>query len=109
MGYGNMVELCRLQAVNQRAETIKACKNLAQTLRTNAYTSLSRSIGYVIERVMLKAINPDDPGVKSRQMRSRLLGKVQMCAAPSWQTNTLLFTETDQKTLMNWVSGMATN
>jgi len=75
-------------------------------MRNNAYTHLSRSIGYAIEKVMLKAIDPDDPGVQSWEIRGRVLGKVGMCFAPSWQTSTLLFTDADKKTLMNWAGNL---
>ena len=101
-GYGNMFDLCRVQAVNQRTELIKACKKLARLLRGNGYSNITRSIGYGMEKAMLKAVDPDDPRIQSWNLRSQVFGIVQMCYLTRWQTSVVTGSEASVETIMNW-------
>ena len=62
-GYSNVINLCRSQVKNQRAEYIMACKKLAGLLSNKGYTGITRLIGFAIERTMLEESDPNDPRV----------------------------------------------
>ena len=60
MSYGNIMDLCRLQARNQQTEGIKACVKLADMLRERSGAVLTRFIGYSLEEAMLKELDSSD-------------------------------------------------
>jgi hypothetical protein len=102
VGYGNMIELCRLQARNRRTEGIIACKKLAGTLRNHGYSMMTRFIGNALEKVMLTELDPNDPGIKRWQNRQYVFSTMQTCFQPYWQVNIELSSEDVDASMMNW-------
>jgi hypothetical protein len=107
VGYSNTVQLCQLQAENQHPEGIKACRNLARILRESGNTIITRGIGFGIEKAMLKALDPDDPGIKLWQNRGSVFGVMQSCFMPYWQLNMELSSEEVDAAMMNWTKNIS--
>lgn len=104
--YQNTVELCGIQARNQRTDTMNACKTLARILRENGYSSITRAISYAIEKVMLRAIDPDDPQIRYWQLRGQAFHVMQFCLSPRWLGRLELWSETDVTTMRNWAKNI---
>ena len=107
VGYNNTAELCRIQARNQRAKAIEACKKLAQILRNYGYSLMTRTVGFGIEKAMLRDIDPDDPRIRSWQLRGQVSSIMQICFSPRWLNNTELWPETSVETMMNWAKNLS--
>jgi len=106
VGYSNMVKLCRIQARNQRTEPIEACKILAQKLRNNGYSAITRTIGFGIEKAMLREIDPDDLRIRKWQLRGQVSSIMQICFSPRWLDNSELWPKTSVETMMNWAKNL---
>lgn len=102
VGYGNMTELCRLQARNRRSEGMIVCKKLAGTLRNHGYSMMTRFIGYALEKAMLTELDPNDPGIKRWRNRQYVFSVMQTCFQPYWQVNMELSSEDVDTSMMNW-------
>ncbi len=107
VGYGNMTELCRLQARNRRTEGIIACKKLAGTLRNHGYSTMTRGIGYALEKAILTELDPNDPGIKRWRNRQYVFSAMQTCFQPYWQVNMELSSEDVDTSMMNWTKNIS--
>jgi len=106
VAYNNTVELCRIHSRNQRSETTKACKKLARILRNSGKSTVTRQIGFAIEKAMLKEVDPGDPRIRHLQLIGQTFSVVQFCLAPRWHLHIELLPEAGVAALLNWAKNL---
>jgi hypothetical protein len=104
--YQNLTKYCMGRARDRHTEGVTACRNLARLMRNSGYTSLTRSLGYHIDKEMLRAANPQDPEILSWELRKQVFKIAQMCHMSPWQLDSDLEVKTDAATVLNWLNNL---
>lgn len=104
--YQSIFSFCQQQTSDQNTESMAVCKKLAHIMRNNGYESLTRSIGYAIDREMLRVIDPEDAGIVSWELRKQVFEIMMHCYLSPWQSNSDIQAEMGDATILNWLKNL---
>lgn len=106
--FGGLNDLCKAHVHGGRDRYVNACLKLARTMQVTGKTTITRALGYGLERKVTEAMGADRETLLYLFRKARMTAQASACFLSSWKKSDQPWPELDEPSILAFESDRGT-